>query len=333
MFQTEPILFLQSFSNELLDAFFVAITYLGDKEPVQFLIIAVIFGIDFRKGFTLLHMVIWTAFATGLLKDFFALPRPYYVDLAVRCIGRNIANPTPLKSMGADSFWSLPDNVAIEYVRMHRMGSFGFPSGHTSGATALWGGLMVLFQKKWLTVVCGLMIGLIPLSRVYLGRHFIADILGGYLLGCFFLLAVYHLFGGRCLKPFLCSGYRRVVLNRMAIMLMAYLFAFPIMLMLIFPAYSAYPAILLGLNLGFFLVRLKDMPDDSGSVFRRIMRVGIAGLIFLMTGYVFELLFTLINWSEPAVLSAVYPICFMACFVWAATETNILLGLMKRGIQ
>jgi len=177
MFQTEPILFLQSFSNELLDLIFIAITGLGDREAIQFFIIAVIFGINYRKGFILLQMVIWTAFATDLLKDFFALPRPYYVDSAVRVIGRNL-DPSPLKAMGADSFWGLPDNAAIDYVRTHRMGSFGFPSGHTSGATALWGGILILFYKKWLALVCFLLVTLIPFSRLYLGRHFIADVIG-----------------------------------------------------------------------------------------------------------------------------------------------------------
>jgi len=333
MFQTEPILFLQSFSTELLDLIFIIITSLGDREVVQLLIIVVIFGVDFRKGFVLLHIVIWTAFATGMLKDFFALPRPCYVDSAVRAIGRNITNPTPLKGMGADTFWGLPDNAAIEYVRKHHMGSFGFPSGHTSGAAALWGGLLVLFQKKWLTLFCVLLMILIPFSRLYLGRHFVADIFGGYVLGGFLLVVIYFAFAGKSGKYFLFSGSRLFAFNWKPILLTGYLFGLPLSVMLIFPAYPTYPALLLGLNLGFFLVRLKGLPDDSGTVPRRIMRVIIAGVIFLMTEYVFDRLRLLMPGMGPVFSSAVYPVLFMACFAWIAFETNILLGLMKRERQ
>ncbi len=146
-------------------------------------------------------------------------------------------------------------------------------------------------------------------------------------------MVIYHLFGGKNGIFFRVSGYRRFASSKKNIFLIAYLFGLPFVFMLILPAYSTYPAILLGLNLGFFLVRLKGMPDDSGSVFRRIMRVGIAGLLFLVTGYVFKFLFTLITWPDPAVTSAVYPVCVMACFAWAASEINILLGLMKREMQ
>ncbi|MBC2717730.1 MAG: phosphatase PAP2 family protein [Desulfobacteraceae bacterium] len=333
MFQTEPILFLQSFSNNLLDTIFIIITGLGDKDMAQLFLIVIIFGIDYRKGFILLHLVIWTAFATSVLKDFFALPRPFYVDSAVRAIGRNVANPTPLKVMGADTFWGLPDNAVIEYVRTHRMGSYGFPSGHTSGTVAMWGGVMFLFQKKWPTLAGGLLLALIPFSRIYLGRHFLADVLGGYMLGGFLLWVIYHVSAGRTAKNFLFSSYHLFASNRETIFLLGYLFGLPFLILLIFRSHSTYPALLLGLNLGFFLVRLKGLPDDSGSVFRRMMRVSVAGLIFLMTDYLLNVAFKTALSGSSVFIAHARPILLMACFAWAATEINILLGLMKRGKQ
>ncbi len=332
MFQTEPILFLQSFSNELLDLFFIAVTSMGERESVAFFTIAVIFGIDLRKGFVLLHMVFWTAFATGWAKDFFALPRPFHIDAAVRAIGKDIA-PTPFKGTGAETFWSLPGKTAIEFARWYRTGSFGFPSGHTSGAVALWGGLAVLFCKKWVCLTCGLLMVMVPFSRLYLGRHFIADILGGYLLGAAILGFIFWIaFTRPAVKKFLFS---RGTLSSEASKTEArfsagYLFGLPILIMLLFSSHITYPAMLLGLNMGFFLVSLRRVPDDSGSIPHRIMRVCIAGIIFLMTEYVLGLLLHLLPRPFPVITSVVWPVCMMAAFVWAAVETNVRLGLMKR---
>lgn len=332
MFQTGPILFLQSFSNEFLDFFFIVVTSMGGWEIVAFFTVAVIFGIDLRKGFILLHMVFWTALATVWAKDFFALPRPFHIDAAVRAIGSDMA-PTPFKGTGAETFWGLPDKTAIEFARWYPMGSFGFPSGHTSGAVALWGGLAALFPKKRICLACGLLMVLIPFSRLYLGRHFIADILGGYLLGAAITGIIFRIISRRpAVKHFLFS--RQASLSdaskaetRFSI---GYLFGLPVLIMLLFPSLAMYPAMLLGLNLGFFFVSLRGVPDGSGSVTHRIMRVCIAVVIFLVAKYLLGQLLHLMPRPIPVIAFIVWPVCLTAAFVWAAVEFGILFGLMKR---
>jgi hypothetical protein len=66
----------------------------------------------------------------------------------------------------------------------------GFPSGHTQNSVVIWGYLSLCFRRTWLWVLAGLLVILVPLSRVYLGVHFPHDILGGYLLGAA-LLSLY----------------------------------------------------------------------------------------------------------------------------------------------
>jgi hypothetical protein len=44
MFQTDIILFLQSFSNGFLDKFFLFITSLGDESAIQTILIILLFG-------------------------------------------------------------------------------------------------------------------------------------------------------------------------------------------------------------------------------------------------------------------------------------------------
>ncbi len=80
--------------------------------------------------------------------------------------------------------------------------SFSFPSGHAMGSMIFFGSLILLVsllttnEKIQLTlkILCGGMIFLIGLSRIYLGVHYLSDIIGGYLLGLTWLFATYPLY-------------------------------------------------------------------------------------------------------------------------------------------
>ncbi|MFL6529968.1 MAG: phosphatase PAP2 family protein [Chthoniobacterales bacterium] len=71
------------------------------------------------------------------------------------------------------------------------LGSFGFPSGHTMGSTLLYGLLALIAarfikQLEWRVVVfiaASVMVALIGLSRIYLGAHFLTDVLAAIAIG------------------------------------------------------------------------------------------------------------------------------------------------------
>lgn len=88
---------------------------------------------------------------------------------------------------------ALPRPTAAQGVRIvvHEW-SNGFPSGHTQGAVGFWGYLGVRIRIRWFRALCGLFIVLIALSRLYLGAHYLSDVVAGLLIGIavlsFFLL-------------------------------------------------------------------------------------------------------------------------------------------------
>ncbi|MFC6259631.1 phosphatase PAP2 family protein [Levilactobacillus fujinensis] len=82
--------------------------------------------------------------------------------------------------------------------RLVAASSYSFPSGHAITAMLLWGSLIVLLgwslrqhhNWRWFgTLVLGLWIVCIGLSRVYVGVHYPSDVVAGWSLG-FFLLTV-----------------------------------------------------------------------------------------------------------------------------------------------
>ena len=141
---------------------FGVLTWLGSV-PFVIGLLAVVywFGVRDRGAFGL-ATALGALSMTVALKAIFALPRP----------------PEPGRLIGA-------------------MG-YGFPSGHAIASTVVWGYLAITLTwgtRRRRYGVAGLVIGVVVVSRVAVGVHYVVDVVAGVAVGAAYLAAVTRLDG------------------------------------------------------------------------------------------------------------------------------------------
>ncbi len=326
MFQTEIIIGIQSIASDFWTAFFKFWTTLGYPIWIAALLLVFLFGVRFRHGFILLQAVLWNGLVIGFLKEVFALPRPWFVDAHVLNLSRNAGPPAPFVGMGSDSFLGRLPLEVVEAFRAQPLDSWGFPSGHTSSSVVFWGMAALMFRKKAAFALAAAMIAFIPLSRMYLGRHFLADVLAGYVLGFMLLLIFFH---GVYARDWFARFYTRADWFRLsrvtAILPFFYGLALPLLLWLVPHVHRGGMGALLGLNLGFLCLWRKGLPLDSASLPQRAARAATALLLFL--GLYF-LLGVLSGWMfdpEPAAVYFLRMALVAFLVLWGTTRISLRL--------
>jgi len=149
------VLFLQSL-GEWLKTPMLAFTFLGQEEFFMALLPFLYWCVDARLGLQFAAMTVFSNLGVNILKLSIRMPRPFWVSAEVQP-------------------WTAET-------------SFGMPSGHATTAGSIWGVLAVYLRKKWTTIVILILIFLIGISRVFLGMHFLSQVLVGWLLGGLLLL-------------------------------------------------------------------------------------------------------------------------------------------------
>ncbi|NUR84937.1 MAG: phosphatase PAP2 family protein [Nonomuraea sp.] len=127
-----------------------------------------------RLGLRLGLTVLVAGASNQVLKLAFHQPRPYWIDPGVRALAAE--------------------------------GSFGLPSGHAQISTAAWGLLAATVRRAWAWWGAAVIVLLIGVSRVYLGVHFITDVVAGVALGLVVLLLAVRL------EPAAVAWWRRMPL-------------------------------------------------------------------------------------------------------------------------
>lgn len=151
--QTSILLFFLSIANPFLDAFANLASIIGEQTVVIAIILYIFWNYDKKKGFSLFSSVLLAVLSMGILKALVRSPRPFQV---------------------LDS---------IQGKRLQTATGYSFPSGHTTTGASFYTALALVFQKKWLSITCAVLMTLVGLSRLYLGVHWPIDVFGGLLLG------------------------------------------------------------------------------------------------------------------------------------------------------
>ncbi|WP_435333140.1 phosphatase PAP2 family protein [Haloarchaeobius sp. TZWWS8] len=152
---------------------YAGVTTLGDP-AVATLLLAVCYWVWRREETAAVVSYAFVAFAvTLLLKHGFALPRP----------------PTGAQLVAEDGF--------------------GFPSGHTIGATVVYGGLAL--EYGWLrdrvkAALVALLVVSVGMTRVVLGVHYLGDVLVGFVVGAAVLWAGHTYWRDRPTAGFVVAG-------------------------------------------------------------------------------------------------------------------------------
>lgn len=127
------------------------LTFLG-HENFFFLVLPLIYwSVDAGLGLRIGLILATSNYLNAILKMLFAAPRPYWVSAQVK---------------------------PFSYEA-----SFGIPSNHAQNAAPLWSILAAALNKRWAWILAFILTFFIGFSRLYLGVHFVHDVLAGWLMG------------------------------------------------------------------------------------------------------------------------------------------------------
>jgi len=183
MFEMAPIEWLQGFTSPAFSWLMRAVSSLGYTPAYALLMLVLGFGIKLRPAMGVLLALLLNGIVTFGLKDSIAFPRPEHVQQL------RDASPDSAEVFDAEGFWSLPSAQTMEAVRATPDISFGFPSGHVSAAMAFCLAVAIFFRWRAFVVIAAIWPLVMSLSRMYLGRHFVADVVAGLAVGAVSTLA------------------------------------------------------------------------------------------------------------------------------------------------
>jgi membrane-associated phospholipid phosphatase len=156
----EWIIAIQSLGSwlELPMIFFTAL----GNENFFFLVLPLLYwSVDTGLGLRIAFILATSNYLNSIVKLLFAAPRPYWVSAQVQ-----------------------------PFLHEH---SFGIPSGHAQNSAAFSGVMAAWLKRRWAWALAFLLVFFIGFSRLYLGVHFVHDVVVGWAIGYAILLVFLQL--------------------------------------------------------------------------------------------------------------------------------------------
>lgn len=153
----------KSLSSNIMDTIIYSITHLGDKFFFIFLAVVIFWAVDKKFAFKLTISFIGSAAVNVVLKNIFLRPRPY----------NNGAISIGPKTHGTS-----------------------FPSGHSQASGVLFYSINDEYGKKYkyMRYLAIFILIMVPFSRMYLGQHYLTDVLTGSIIGIIAAIVGFKLF-------------------------------------------------------------------------------------------------------------------------------------------
>lgn len=146
---TQLIEILQNLFAPEYDWIFIAITLLGSDAFLTGLGAVIYWCVDKSRGRLVTYILFFGAYVNFFLKVLIPWPRP---PIEFRIIETSET-------------------------------SYGFPSGHAQDSSAFWTTVSLSFRKWALTALGVVIVAAVGISRVYLGVHYPAQVIGGWAVG------------------------------------------------------------------------------------------------------------------------------------------------------
>lgn len=149
LFGTQLIQILQNLLSPGFDRVFEAVTMLGNDAFLVGLTATVYWCFDKRRGRQVTYILFLGAYLNLFLKVLIPWPRP---PVELRIVEKNES-------------------------------SYGFPSGNAQDTTTFWTWISLSFRKRIIAVLGTAMVLAVGISRIYLGVHYPAQVIGGWAIG------------------------------------------------------------------------------------------------------------------------------------------------------
>ncbi len=166
--KSESFLKLYSFHNDFLNSLMQVITYLGDG--VVALIIAFVF-IFYRLRISIFLLL--NSSIAGLIAQI--LKRHLFSD-ELRPLGY-------FRNLGIEIYQIPGFDLHIHH---------SFPSGHTATAFSVFFGLALFAKNFWQKITLLFIAAIAAYSRIYLGQHFLTDVVAGSVIGVFTSISFFY---------------------------------------------------------------------------------------------------------------------------------------------
>lgn len=259
-FEIEIIKSIQSISNSFLDILAKFFTVFGESYIIIIVVAFIYFVIDKKIGERLCFILFASTCVNNSIKGLVKAPRPYQVNNSIS--GKKVDTAT----------------------------GFSFPSGHTQQASSLYFSIAINFKKKIIYFIALLIILLVAFTRLYLGVHFLRDVLVGFVIG----ISLSYLLNYLYIKIQDNSKLRILVYLILLALFLPFIFIFykkDYEALRVYRDFYISYALLVGGTVSFFIEHKYINFNFNKPLKIKLLRFGIAVIFLALTYFVLKLIF------------------------------------------